>query len=127
MNKNPGYLIHMNKNHDPKTGRFTFSAKNLGSAMNTLSTGLGKAQQNVSRIPERKKSERQDISHISDQELNRILNRERMEREYDRYFNTPTESKGRKFIDTVLPYVVTATGIIGTAALVYNSFKGDKK
>ena len=112
-----------NPNHDPKTGQFTFSPSTAGKAFNTASTGIGKAAQNMSRIKTSKDNPRLDLSNLSDQELNKILNRERMEMEYNRYFNSPQESKGKVFIDTILPAAATVAGIVGTGFTIYGIMK----
>lgn len=115
-----------NPYHDKKTGQFTFSPNKVGSALTITSKGINTAHQNISRI-KTKGNERIDLSNMSDQELQKILNRERMEQEYNRYFNTPQESKGKNFIDTVLPAAATIVGMAGTAIAAYAVLKPDKK
>jgi len=116
--------------HDPKTGQFTFSpdsAKRAGMASKVVSEGLGKASKNISNSPAfNKKNPRLDLSKMSDDELRQVLNRERMEQEYNRYFNTPQESKGKKFVETALPIASTVVGIVGTGLIAYSTWKGSK-
>jgi hypothetical protein len=123
------YLIHENDAHDPKTGRFTF--KNTGQALNTVSSGIGKVGSNLSKIPSRTKpSKKIDLSNVSDKDLQTILNRKRMEDEYNRYFNTPVETNGQKFLNGVTQYAIpiigAATGLAGTALAAYSLFKPNK-
>lgn len=58
---------------------------------------------------------RYDLSSMSDQELQSILRREQMERQYNDYFNPQQESKGRKFVETAVNVVTTTTAIAGGA------------
>ena len=103
------YLQHENPFHDPKTGQFTFAqganiAKSTKSAFET-------ASQYANQKLQPKKGPRKDLSNMSNEDLNKILVRERMELEYDRYFNTPTESKGAKFVKNALEVGKVAGGI----------------
>lgn len=110
----PGYLVHYNSEHDSKTGQFTFKkaaditreARNVNNEL----TGV------VDRFGKTKKQPRADLSKLSDQELRDILNRENMERQYDQYFNTPTEKKGAKYLKDILA-ISTAVGGIVVAGL----------
>lgn len=118
-----------NPYHD-KWGKFTFSpesAKRAGMASKTVSEGMNKASRNLSSSPTfNKKNPRLDLSKMSDDELRQVLNRERMEQEYNRYFNTPQESKGKKFVDTALPIAATVVGMVGTGLIAYSTWKGTK-
>lgn len=122
-----------NQAHDSKTGKFTFNPNKAANISKAISTGARNASQNLannsSSYLRGKKGPRADLSHLSDQELRRILNREQMELDYDRYFNTPVESKGKKFVDglsTVLGITATAAGIAGTAFSIYAIAKSKK-
>ena len=112
-----------NQYHDPKTGQFTFSPNKVGTALNTASGGLLRAQQNANKINWTKSNGRVDLSNMSDQDLQKVLNRERMEQEYNRYFNAPQESKGKKFINDVLPVAATVLGVVGTGVTIYATLK----
>lgn len=127
------YLMHFNPNHDPKNGQFTFSTKDATRASKSLrdfSKGANTASQslqNISRNMKEKKKPRKDLSSLSDKELQQILNRERMEREYDTYFNTPQESKGKKWVEgigTGLSYAAAIAAIVGTGFSIYATLKG---
>ena len=127
--------------HSKKDGKFTFkpmSAKDATKASKGLrdfSKGASSASQTlqgISRNMKGKKAPRKDLSNLSDKELQQILNRERMEREYDSYFNTPQESKGQKFVEnlgTGLSYAAAIAAIVGTGFSIYATVKGsgDKK
>ena len=52
---------------------------------------------------------------MSDQELQSILRREQMERQYNDYFNPQQENKGRKMVGTVVNVATTTTAIAGGA------------
>ena len=124
--------------HSKKDGKFTFkpmSAKDatkVSKATRELSKGLGSSQQALRGVYDemgarnKAKYPRKDLSNLSDAELQRILNRERMEQDYDRYFNTPEETAGQKFVRGVnasIPYITLALMAVGTAASVYATFK----
>lgn len=103
------YLQHENPFHDPKTGQFTF-AQGANIAKQTKST-IDTASQYANQKLKPQKGPRKDLSQMSDQDLRKILERERMELEYDRYFNTPTESKGSKFVKDALEIGKVVGGI----------------
>lgn len=56
----------------------------------------------VDKIFKTKPKERLDLSHMSDQEIRQILNREQLERQYNDVFNKPEENKGKEFVKTAL-------------------------
>lgn len=125
-----------NNAHDSKTGKFTFkpmSAKNAAkasTAFEKFGKGANTTTQNLQTISKSmtpKRKPRKDLSNLSDAELQRILNRERMERDYDSYFNTPEESNGQKFVDglgTALTYAAAVAAIVGTGFSIYATIKG---
>lgn len=108
------YLVHMNDNHDPKTGRFTFSkgASSGASIAKQFKTTTNEVYQVVDRYGKTKKQPRADLSNLSNKELNDILTREEMEQRYDRYFNTPTEKKGAKYTKDVLAIAGAVGGVL---------------
>ena len=119
-----------NQRHDSKTGKFTFNPNKASKVAGQISTGARNASQNIANNSNTylkgKKGPRADLSKYSDAELQKILNRERMEREYDSYFNTPTESNGKKFVDglsTALAITGTVAGIAGTGFAIYATLK----
>lgn len=122
-----------NPAHDKATGKFTFNPNKAANVSRAISTGARNASQNIANNSNSylrgKKGPRADLSNMSDQELQRIINRENMERQYDNYFNTPTESKGKKFVDglsTVLGITATAAGIAASGFAIYAAVKGKK-
>lgn len=122
-----------NQAHDKATGKFTFNPNKAANVSRAISTGARNASQNIANNSNSylrgKKGPRADLSNMSDQELQRIINRENMERQYDNYFNTPTESKGKKFVDglsTVLGITATAAGIAASGFAIYAAVKGKK-
>lgn len=124
--------------HSKKDGKFTvkpMSAKDATKASKALrefgkgASATSQSLQGVSRSMAPKKGPRKDLSNLSDKELQQILNRERMEREYDMYFNTPEESKGKKFVDglgTTLTYAAAIAAIVGTGFSIYATIKGNE-
>lgn len=117
-----------NQAHDSKTGKFTFNPNKAANVSKAISVGARNASQNIANNSNSylrgKKGPRADLSKYDDRELQRILNRERMEREYDSYFNTPVESKGKKFVDglsTVLGITATAAGIAAAGFTIYSA------
>lgn len=123
-----------NPAHDKATGKFTFNPKKASNVANAISTGARNASQNLANNSNSylrgKKAPRADLSNISDQELRKIIDRENMERQYDSYFNTPTESNGKKFVDglsTVLGITATAAGIAASGFAIYAAVKGKNK
>lgn len=125
--KYSSYLRHMNENHDPKTGQFTFSTmSSLGSQTKKVTDAASNV---VDRFSKGKKGPRADLSNLSNKELQEILTREEMERRYDTYFNTPTERKGAEYLKTALSIAgvaatsIAAIGTLGMAALgAYEKF-----
>jgi len=104
----PSYLVHMNENHDPKTGQFTFrQGSNIAKEAVKSNEAITNA---IDRFGKTKKKPRADLSNLSNKELNDILTREEMEQRYDRYFNTPTEKKGATYAKNIL----AIAGVAGT-------------
>lgn len=69
--------------------------------------------------PKARKKARADLSNISDSDLQKIVNRERLERQYDELFNpavAPTVSKGRQTVQNILE-VSGAVLAIGASAV----------
>lgn len=98
-----------NKNHKTRAGRV---AEGLDSASRGLSNAAN-ATRNI-RLKQ-KKNPRIDLSKYSDKELDAILRREEMEQRYDRYFNSPQENKGQKFVDGLTTALAIAGGVAGIA------------
>lgn len=77
---------------------FADTAKNISEASKGTSQMI-----DLFNVP--KKNGRIDLSAMTDAELNNILNRERMERQYNDYFNAPQKNKGadyaKKFFDVL--------------------------
>lgn len=71
-----------------------------------------------------KKGERFDLSQMTDQELNSILNRERMERQYDEYFNPPQVNKGWEIVKGVNDFALNSAQGFATVMSIINAFKG---
>lgn len=118
-------LRHANPFHDPKTGQFTFSTVGaVSKGVKSLSDNL---PQRIDRYTRKKKAPRKDLSHLSDKELNEILNREQMERRYDEYFNTPVESKGATTLKEILAVAGDVAAVVGPLAVagvaIYNAAK----
>lgn len=108
-------LRHANPFHDPKTGQFTFSTVGaVSKGVKSLSDNL---PQRIDRYTRKKKAPRKDLSHLSDKELNEILNREQMERRYDEYFNTPVESKGAATLKEILAVAGDVAAVVGPLAV----------
>ena len=108
-------LRHGNPFHDPKTGMFTFkTASAVTKGVQSYSNNLPKR---IDRYTQKKKAPRKDLSHLSDQELNSILNREQMERRYDEYFNTPVESKGAATLKEILAVAGDVAAVVGPIAI----------
>jgi len=110
----PTYLIHFNPNHDTTNGQFiSGSVSNISKGVKTIADTTSQA---ADRFGKTKKMPRADLSKLSDQELRDILNRENMERQYDQYFNTPTEKKGAKYIKNIASGISVAAVTIGAVA-----------
>lgn len=118
-------LQHGNPNHDPKTGQFTFST--IGAVSKGVKNLSDNLPRRIDRYTQKKKAPRKDLSHLSDQELNNILNREQMERRYDEYFNTPVESKGATTLKEILAIAGDVAAVVGPIAVagvaIYNAAK----
>jgi hypothetical protein len=71
-----------------------------------------------------KKGARFDLSQMSDQELNSILNRERLERQYDEYFNPPQINKGWEIVKGVNDFALNSAQGFATVMSIINAFKG---
>lgn len=143
------YLIHFNQNHDKKNGQFTFGDgdgdgqvgegrkkwdsgdyKRFGKNLELAGKGATKTAGSVRSIAQNvkpKKNPRKDLSSMSDAELQKILNRERMELEYDRYFNSPQESKGKKFLENVALGLEIAGALATIAGVGYGIYSGERK
>ena len=105
------------------------SSLNWEKGLDKTSRALGQAGKNMQnlRLHGKKKGEKTDLSQYSDQELRRIIDRARMESDYDRLFNPSTESKGEKFVKglgTGLTVASLVVGIVGGAAGAYSAFTG---
>lgn len=73
-----------------------------------------------------KNNPRIDLSQMTDAELNNILNRERMERTYNDYFNPPQKNKGADFVKGLAKFVAWSGEQAATAiqiARFVRSFK----
>ena len=126
-----------NPYHD-SAGKFTFSpegARKAAKVSKEVAKGARETSQAVQGLSNRRKGprskkERPDMSRISDKELQQILNRERMEREYDSYFGTNQESNGEKFVNGVgiaLSYAAAIATIAGVGFSIYSSVASAKK
>ena len=95
---------------------FPTKSKQVGDMFDATSKGLNNASNVVRNVRlKEKKNPRADLSKLSDNELRQILNREQMERQYDQFFNTPTESKGQKFVNGLATGLSIAGGVAGLA------------
>lgn len=87
--------------------------------MNELARASKEASDSTSRLIDEifpdKKSPKADLSSMSDQEIRQILNRERLEREYDDMFNPPIPNKGKEFVKKSLKVgsIVSSQAIAG--------------
>ena len=124
--------------HSKKDGKFTvkpLSAKSatkgsklagqVSKTAGSLHQPLNDMYNDMSR---RNKNPRKDQSNLSDAELQKILNRERMELEYDRYFNTPQETAGQKFtrgFNAAIPYIQVAATLAALGLSAYATFHKD--
>lgn len=94
--------------------------------MRDLAKASKEASDSTSRLIDEifpdKKMPKKDLSDMTDQEIRQILNRERLEREYDDVFNPPVENKGKKFVKDALKIssIVSTQAIAGLtiAALI---------
>lgn len=72
---------------------------------------------------------RMDLSNMTDQELAQAINRENLEVQYNRLFNTPTVSKGERYVNEILKVSGTALATAGSAlsiALAIQQLRGGK-
>lgn len=88
------------------------SAKNVVEGVGDVTKNAGSLANTFFKDPPRG---RYDLSSMSDQELQSILRREQMERQYNDYFNPQQENKGKKFVETAVNVVTTTTAIAGGA------------
>ncbi len=58
---------------------------------------------------------RMDLSNMTDQELIKAINRENLELNYNRLFNTPTVSKGEQYVNDILKVSGTVLATAGSA------------
>ena len=59
------------------------------------------------------KTERLDLSKMTDKELQDKINRERLERQYNEMFNEPQVNKGRERVEKIIDTTGTVIGIVG--------------
>lgn len=85
------YIMHFNKNHDPKTGKFA-----KGPSGSVLKSNA--KNQNVKNKTFNKPTESMDISEMSDDELRKRINRLRMEDEYKRLTKSDLNKKGSNYL-----------------------------
>lgn len=71
-----------------------------------------------------KQGKRIDVSNMSDDDLRAILNRERMEREYNNYFNPPTVNKGAEVVKGIGNFISTSGTIALTALQAVEVIRG---
>ena len=88
------------------------SAKDIVEGVGNVARSTGSLTSTFFKDPPRG---RYDLSSMSDQELQSILRREQMERQYNDYFNPQQENKGRKFVETAVNIATTTTAIAGGA------------
>ena len=99
----------------------------VSSVTNSVNT-VSKIEQ--STRPKATKKARADLSHLTDQDLQKMVQRERLERQYDELFNPtqePTISKGRKTVENILEISGTVLALTGSAiaiAKAINDMKG---
>lgn len=89
-----------------------------------IKTGAESASKLVGRIFKDPPHDRWDLSTMTDQELMSAINRERLERQYNDYFNPQLENEGRKYYQDKL---ATAADVAGTAASVIGLVKAIKE
>lgn len=73
--------------------------KNLAKANKDLDDATIKL---IDEIFPDKKGDRIDLSDMTDDEIRRLVNRERLERDYNSLFNEPKKNKGKEFVKTTL-------------------------
>ena len=118
-------LRHGNPFHDPKTGQFTFAT--AGAISKGVKSWSDNLPNRIDRYTNKKKQPRKDLSHLSDKELDSILRREEMEQRYDRYFNTPVESKGATTLKEILAVAGDVAAVVGPIAVAGAAIYGAAK
>lgn len=88
------------------------SAKNVVEGVGSVTKSAGELVTPFFKDPPRG---RYDLSNMSDQELQAILRREQMERQYNDYFSPRQENQGKKFVETAVKVIGTTASITGTA------------
>lgn len=71
-----------------------------------------------------KQGKRIDVSNMTDDDLRAILNRERMEREYNNYFNPPQVNKGAEVVKGLGNFISTSGTIALTALQAVEIIRG---
>lgn len=71
-----------------------------------------------------KQGKRLDVSNMTDDDLRAILNRERMEREYNNYFNPPQVNKGAEIVKGLGSFISTSGTIALTALQAVEIIRG---
>ena len=71
-----------------------------------------------------RQGKRIDISNMTDDDLRAILNRERMEREYNNYFNPPQINKGAEVVKGIGNFISTSGTIALTALQAVEIIRG---
>lgn len=71
-----------------------------------------------------KQGKRIDVSNMTDDDLRAILNRERMEREYNNYFNPPQVNKGAEVVKGIGNFISTSGTIALTALQAVEIIRG---
>ena len=89
-----------------------------------IKTGAESASKLVGKVFKDPPHERWDLSTRTDQELMSAINRERLERQYNDYFNPQLENEGRKYYQDKL---ATAADVAGMAASVIGLVKAIKE
>lgn len=88
------------------------SAKDIVEGVGSVTKSAGELVTPFFKDPPRG---RYDLSNMSDQELQAILRREQMERQYNDYFSPRQENQGKKFVETAVKVIGTTASITGTA------------
>lgn len=99
---------------------------NAGSTISGLKTTLESAQRLSDQIYKSKPNKRMELKELSDAELNARINRERLERQYNEYFNTPQEKKGKKIVDAILGYGIPAVTLAGGVVMLIGGIQSIK-
>jgi len=117
---------HAHRSEGSKSGLSSQEADKLAKSLNVYSTGAPKAMKNIKEgynNRPKKQKKRMDLSEMSDKELQQALNRERMEREYNTYFNSPEQDKGQIWVESVgtaINYTAAIAGLAATALTIYS-------